>query len=151
MGSLYLLSAVQRPAVLAERILAFVQDFYQQLCELPAEKFASHVVALASRWLEPKRTLSEVQSSCWGEIVDGHPIFDREERETAILGTVTLQEVCNLYKLHLLQDSQQRACVVTAVAPFADDFSQEVEKLGKISCRTQGACTIINTEKDFHA
>merc|ERR1719316_2612685 len=71
--SIYILSAVQRPPVLLERIETFLQDFGKRLRDFGPDKFASHARALAGRWLEPLRKLSEVQSTCWSEIVSGNP------------------------------------------------------------------------------
>ncbi|CAK0847367.1 unnamed protein product, partial [Prorocentrum cordatum] len=92
-----ILSAVKRPPVLLDRVEDFLDEFSKKLQDIPAEKFAAHIVALGSRWMEPKRTLSEVQSACWSEVTCGSPVFDRTERDTAVLGTVTREDVADFF------------------------------------------------------
>eukprot|EP00927_Polykrikos_kofoidii_P035247 TRINITY_DN29830_c0_g1_i1.p1 TRINITY_DN29830_c0_g1~~TRINITY_DN29830_c0_g1_i1.p1 ORF type:complete len:1165 (+),score=210.41 TRINITY_DN29830_c0_g1_i1:130-3624(+) len=115
--SICIVSAVQRPPVLLERIEAFIVDFGSYLHNLPQEKFVSNVISLASRWLEPKRTLSELHATCFTEVSFGHPIFDRSEREAAVLGTLTKQDLLLLFDKYFAPGAAGRACLVTAVAP----------------------------------
>jgi len=115
--SIHVLSAVQRPPVLLQRIEAFIANFSSHIRSLGADKFSSHVASLASRWLEPIRTLYALQSACWTEILSGYPVFDRSERDAAILGTVTQSELCEFFDTYLSANALARACVVTAVVP----------------------------------
>merc|ERR1712150_280549 len=140
---------------MGEHVEAFLDDFCKQLREFPSEKFASHVVALASRLLEPKRTLSELQASCWDEVTFGAPVFDRSEREAAVLGTVTLDELIALFERFLTRNSAVRACLVTAVVPHLDggdeSFVAEAAALGRAACRSESALTIVTDETSFHS
>eukprot|EP00931_Biecheleriopsis_adriatica_P048142 TRINITY_DN27806_c0_g1_i2.p1 TRINITY_DN27806_c0_g1~~TRINITY_DN27806_c0_g1_i2.p1 ORF type:complete len:663 (+),score=161.88 TRINITY_DN27806_c0_g1_i2:1384-3372(+) len=115
--SIYVLSAVQRPPVLLERVEAFLQDFAAQLRSHTPEKFASHAVSLAGRWLEPKRTLSELHGTCWSEIACGQPTFDRAERDVSVLGTLAQGELSSMFESYIAPGGAGRACIVTAVVP----------------------------------
>ena len=102
---------------------------------MDAEKFASHARSLAKRWLEPKRKLAELQAACWAEVAFGLPVFDRAEREAAVLGTISQEDLVALFEGHLARSgSPGRACLVAAVAPWEGAPADEAAAL----CRAFG-------------
>ncbi|CAE8704982.1 unnamed protein product, partial [Polarella glacialis] len=54
----------------------------------------------------------------------GHPVFDRTERAAAVLGTVSQEELIDLFERHIATGTS-RACLVTAVAPETEGSSEE--------------------------
>eukprot|EP00439_Symbiodinium_sp_Y106_P086792 s125_g35.t46 len=147
--SIYILSAVQMPPILVERAMQFLQDFGQQMRQWQTDKFESHIVALAGRWLEPKRTLGEAHGACWSEISFGFPIFDRSEREVAILGSLKQEELLQLFELHLAPGGSGRACIVTAVVPSADEL--QLPALCESISNFGLAVSTVQCEGEFHS
>jgi len=151
--TIYICSAVQRPPILLERVEAFLEDFGRRLRNFESNKFFSHASSLAGRWLEPLRTLSDVQSTCWSEIVFGSPVFDRHEREAAVLGTTSLEDLISLYDLHIAPGARGRACIVTSVAPHADgSIAKEAASLSSMykGCR-DSRVNVVQNESQFHS
>ncbi|CAJ1448902.1 unnamed protein product [Effrenium voratum] len=146
--SIYVLSAVQRPPVLLERVDAFLKDFTRQLREWPSEKFASHIVGLGGRKLEPKRTLADMHGACWSEISFGRPMFDRVERETAVLGLLQPPELIELLETYLAPGGPGRACLITAVVPRAED--KELEALCKAADAKMSVTPVVD-EQDYRS
>ncbi|CAE7854645.1 Nrdc, partial [Symbiodinium sp. KB8] len=147
--SIYILSAVQMPPILVERAMQFLQDFGQQMRQWQSNKFESHIVALAGRWLEPKRTLGEAHGACWSEISFGFPVFDRSEREVAILGSLKQEELLKLFELHLAPGGSGRACIVTAVVPSADEL--QLPALCESISKFRLAVSTVQCEGEFHS
>lgn len=145
-----ILSAVKRPPGLLERIEDFLEEFSKTLQDLPAEKFAAHIVALGSRWLEPKRTLSEVQSACWSEVACGFPVFDRTERDTAVLGTVTREELAAFFSQHIAASTGHGAGrIVASVSPAGAPADEGAELVTAAARR--GEAELVRREGELHA
>ena len=81
------------PPVLEERCLRWVEQFRQEMEEMPDERFAMEAAAVKANLLEKDIKLSEEISSVWGEILSTvphsehfkNPVFDRVEKFAAIL------------------------------------------------------------------
>ncbi|CAE7209555.1 Nrd1 [Symbiodinium natans] len=116
----------------------------------PTSKFEGHIVGLAGRWLEPKRTLGETHGSCWTEISFGFPVFDRAERETAILGSLKPEELLNLFEMHLAPGGSGRACAVTAVVPWAVG-EVHINELCESVSKFHLTVSTVTCEHDFHS
>eukprot|EP00933_Yihiella_yeosuensis_P013093 TRINITY_DN12287_c0_g1_i1.p1 TRINITY_DN12287_c0_g1~~TRINITY_DN12287_c0_g1_i1.p1 ORF type:complete len:197 (+),score=31.70 TRINITY_DN12287_c0_g1_i1:231-821(+) len=154
--SIYVLSNVQQPPTLLERIEAFLASFVAELRGPDgAAKLASHAVALAARWLEPKRTLGELQSTAWSEIIYGCPVFDRAERDVAILGTIVKDELLELLETYVVSSGRGRATIVTAVVPKTlsgtDSCNDVATAVAEITRRAGSDTTVVNSEVEFHA
>lgn len=81
------------PPALEERCLRWVEQFRQELEEMPDERFAMEAAAVKANLLEKDIKLSEEISSVWGEILSTvphsehfkNPVFDRVEKFAAVL------------------------------------------------------------------
>lgn len=81
------------PAALEERCLRWVEQFRQEMEEMPPERFAMEAAAVRANLLEKDIKLSEEISSVWGEILMTvphsehfkNPVFDRVEKFADIL------------------------------------------------------------------
>ncbi|KAL3809582.1 hypothetical protein ACHAXA_005798 [Cyclostephanos tholiformis] len=81
------------PPALEERCLRWVEQFRQELDEMPDERFAMEAAAVKANLLEKDIKLSEEISSVWGEILSTvphsehfkNPVFDRVEKFAAVL------------------------------------------------------------------
>eukprot|EP00929_Paragymnodinium_shiwhaense_P104738 TRINITY_DN69436_c0_g1_i1.p1 TRINITY_DN69436_c0_g1~~TRINITY_DN69436_c0_g1_i1.p1 ORF type:complete len:1094 (-),score=297.55 TRINITY_DN69436_c0_g1_i1:265-3546(-) len=165
--SFYVLSAVQRPAHLLERVEVFLQEYRETLKTLPAEKLADHARAYASRWLEPRRTMGELNCAHWEEVTCGAPpVWDRRERLAAIAGTVTLAELVEMYDTYIVGKAEDRRCIVTAVVPAkkmadgtsmsaaeaAPEDSAGLQKVAaEFSCSGSAGVSEVKNEVEFRA
>lgn len=81
------------PPQLEERCLRWVEQFRQEMEEMPDERFAMEAVAVKANLLEKDIKLSEEISSVWGEILSTvphsehykNPVFDRVEKFADVL------------------------------------------------------------------
>lgn len=81
------------PPGLEERCLRWVEQFRQELEEMPDERFAMEAKAVKANLLEKDIKLSEEISSVWGEILSTvphsehfkNPVFDRVEKFADVL------------------------------------------------------------------
>lgn len=81
------------PPVLEERCLRWVEQFRQEMEEMPVERFAMEAAAVRANLLEKDIKLSEEIGSVWGEILSTaipsehfkNPVFDRVEQFANVL------------------------------------------------------------------
>lgn len=81
------------PAALEERCLRWVEQFRQELEDMPPDRYAMEAAAVKANLLEKDIKLSEEISSVWGEILSTvphsehfkNPVFDRVEKFAEVL------------------------------------------------------------------
>ncbi|KJE92712.1 nardilysin [Capsaspora owczarzaki ATCC 30864] len=77
--------------------------------------FESHRAALISNKLQQVMSLTEEVDRNWNEVADRDYLYDRLERESAELQTITPHEVLAFVKQYLVPSSQRRKCTVMVV------------------------------------
>ncbi|KAL7538426.1 hypothetical protein ACHAXR_012769 [Thalassiosira sp. AJA248-18] len=81
------------PPALEERILRWIEQFRQELEDMPEERFAMEAAAVKANLLEKDIKLAEEIGSVWGEILSTvphsdhfkNPVFDRVEQFAGVL------------------------------------------------------------------
>jgi len=118
--SIWLLSSTFGAVDICRRVGQFLQEFRQKVVDMPAEDFSRHVVALASQFLEPDRTIWDVQSRAGDELRDRCSMFDRTIREAVELATLTKEDVLRILDESLLPGApKQRLVIVVSIGGLA--------------------------------
>ena len=144
------------PPALEERCLRWVEQFREELEEMPASRFAMEAAAVRANILEKDIRLSEEVSSVWGEILATvphsehfkNPYFDRVERfadvlalddeqsESSIKTAAELKKkVLEFYDKYFSPDSSDRRVVSSRVynRKAKSIYDENVGKAGFIS------------------
>ncbi|KAL9185105.1 hypothetical protein ACHAXT_002882, partial [Thalassiosira profunda] len=144
------------PPALEERCLRWVEQFRQEMEEMPPERFAMEAAAVKANLLEKDIKLAEEISSVWGEILSTvphtehkkNPVFDRVEKfadvltlddntegDTAIKTAADLkQRALDFYDTYFMDPERRRAVSARVYNRKAKDvFDSNVGKPGVIS------------------
>jgi nardilysin len=104
------ISALQSPAFIDQRIESFLADFSKTLRQLSAKEFADHVQSYITQ-KEPDHNLEDEAARYWDEICDKTYVFDRPAREAKYIREhVTQASLSAFYDQHIapLPNSQRR-------------------------------------------
>ncbi|CAM9471198.1 unnamed protein product [Ectocarpus sp. 8 AP-2014] len=139
---IYLLvqSAERGPAYLTDRSLEFLDQWRQELVELPASKLKDYVGGLIDRKLEPDRRLSSEAERNWAEISTGQLRFDRRREEAKALEQIRAGDLLRFFDRHLREGGQERRLLTSEV--FAKS------RAGEMEAPARGA-TLVNNEKKW--
>ncbi|KAG2444954.1 hypothetical protein HXX76_001690 [Chlamydomonas incerta] len=98
-------SARHPPAHLDACIEAFLSDMGPRLAALTPAALAEHAAALAAAKLQRDRSLVEEAGRLWEHVSSQKYDFLSRETEVAALGSITVQQVYDMYRTYLLPPS----------------------------------------------
>lgn len=96
-GFRIIVQSTRHPIYLNERVEAFLKTMKSTLENMDEEEFKTHVEALAVSKLEKPKSLSELSSRFWCEIMIQEYNFDRRNTDVAMLRTLTKQDVMEFF------------------------------------------------------
>ena len=110
MGMRIIVQSEKSPVFLETRIEAFLDYFKEFLEAMSEEEFEKHKQAVIQKKLEKPKNLHGESSRYWTAIEDGYYDFQRRYRDAEETGTITKQEVIDLYlaKIHPGSQTGQR-------------------------------------------
>lgn len=100
--------SLKSPAFVEERVEAFLASFRDSLAGFTPAKLAEEKHALALRFLERPKNLSEETSRFWDQIEGGYHDFLRREVTAALIESLTLDEVLAAYDALVLPQAPGR-------------------------------------------
>jgi len=99
----------KKPGFLEERVEAFLDEMKVKLETMPDLEFASHRSGLEKKWLEADKNLPEEVARYIVQVNSGHWDFSRNEKDAALIRTITKRDVLDLFMSHVHPSSQTRS------------------------------------------
>lgn len=146
-------SPVADPITLEERINSFLVDYEEELAAMSADKFGSVRSGLLNNLRQDPQTLRALSSRFWSDILIEEYDNDSTLQMADAIAGITLEDVLEYYRQHVLGPQVERLVARTAGRPHRDDFAgariQEQELLQTSGIRyIQDTIESINAYKD---